>query len=77
MVRRQDDRVLLLFRQKSFLDPILPNDVLPDGVHPIYGALFTHFIYSVIPTVLYAFFIYGISLRRASMTCKNINIYEL
>ena len=25
----------------------------------------------------YAFFIYGILLRRASMTCKNINICEL
>ena len=59
------------------LGPILPNGVLPDGVHPIYGALFTHFIYSALPTFLYAFFIYGILLRRASMTCKNIDICEL
>ena len=35
------------------------------------------FIYSVLPTFLYALFIYGISLRRASMTGKNINICEL
>ena len=62
---------------KRYLGPILPNGVLPDGVHPIYGALFTHFIYSVLPTFLYALFIYGISLRRASMTGKNINICEL
>ena len=65
------------FFAKGLLGPILPNGVLPDGVHPIYGALFTHFIYSVLPTFLYAFFIYGILLRRASMTCKNINICEL